>query len=223
MMNKTHERKHKGMWKDISPVWQAAFEEMWESFCAGSTPIGAVLCNESGEIVLRDHNRNAETQTLNKKIAHAEANLLKRLDTLKYEPRSMTLYSTMEPCPMCMGTILMSSIKKVRYAAADKYCGMTHLLKIDSYYTGKGVDCAYEAGDLEYVQLTVQSYFELRCIEQGCSDKVFVKFAGHCPPAVELARTLYETKWLDEMASKGTSMGDVFDHILRKIEKSGIV
>ena len=207
------------MWIDISPVWQAAFEEMWESFRAGSTPIGAVLCNEAGEIVLRDHNRNGELQTVNKKIAHAEANLLRQLDTLKYEPRSMTLYSTMEPCPMCMGTILMSSIKNVRYAAADKYCGMTHLLKVDPYYIDKRVGCVHEAGDLEYVQLTVQSYFELRYIEKGNSDKVFTKFAEHCPPAVKLARKLYETKWLDDMARKGTLVGDVFDHIIREIQK----
>ena len=207
------------MWIDISPVWQEAFEEMWKSFCAGSTPIGAVLCNEAGEIVLRDHNRNGELQTVNKKIAHAEANLLRQLDTLKYEPRSMTLYSTMEPCPMCMGTILMSSIKNVRYAAADNYCGMTHLLSIDPYYINKSVDCVHEAGDLEYVQLTVQSYFELRYIEKGNSDKVFTKFAEHCPSAVKLARRLYETKWLDEMVREGTSMGDVFDHIIREIEK----
>ena len=207
------------MWKDISPVWQAAFEEMWESFRAGSTPIGAVLCDEAGAIVLRDHNRNGEMQTLNKRIAHAEANLLKRLDTLKYEPRIMTLYSTMEPCPMCMGTILMSNIKKVRYAAADTYCGMTHLLTIDPYYIDKRVDCVHEAGDLEGVQLTVQSYFELRYIERGNSDKVFAKFAEHCPQAAEVARRLYETKWLDAMEREGTPIGEIFDYILREIQK----
>ncbi|MBR4628359.1 MAG: nucleoside deaminase [Ruminococcus sp.] len=205
------------MLKDLSAAWQAAFREMWTAFCAGSVPVGAVLCDTEGNIIMSDHNRNSEPQTINRRIAHAEANILRNLDTSKYNPRSLTLYTTMEPCPMCMGTALMSNIKKIRSAARDSYCGMAHLLDTDPYYAAKGVDLRFEGGEAEQVQLTVQGYYELRYMEQGAGGNVFAKFAGCCPSAAKSAKILYESKWLDEAAAAGKDFGEVFDRIVTLI------
>ena len=87
------------MWNEVSDIWKTAFNEAWTAFISGSTPIGAVLCDEEGKIILSDRNRNNEVHTINKKIAHAESNILKSLDTSVYDPKTLTLYSTMEPCP----------------------------------------------------------------------------------------------------------------------------
>ncbi|MCR5166393.1 MAG: hypothetical protein K6C13_04130 [Oscillospiraceae bacterium] len=201
------------MWNEVSDIWKTAFNEAWTAFISGSTPIGAVLCDEEGKIILSDRNRNNEVHTINKKIAHAESNILKSLDTSVYDPKTLTLYSTMEPCPMCMGTILMANIQKIRYAAADPHCGMTHLLKIDPYYSSKKVSCTYEGKSLEQFQITIQSYYELRYIEQGADGNVFEKFTELCPSAAETAKVLYRTKWLDKAAKAGTDIGKVFDHI----------
>ena len=206
------------MWNEVNDVWKRAFSEAWISFISGSTPIGAVLCDGEGKIILSDHNRSHEAQTINKKIAHAEANLLRALDTSVYEPRSLTLYSTMEPCPMCMGTIVMANIKKIRYAAADTYCGMTHLIKIEPYYSSKNISCVYEGKELEQFQLTIQAYYELRHIEQGANDHVFKKFAQHCPSAVKTAERLFKTSWLDKAAEEEKDVGEVFDHIMTQIK-----
>lgn len=206
------------MWNDLSYIWQTAFREMWRAFCAGSTPIGAALCDADGTIILHDRNRNHEPQTLNKRIAHAEANLLNRLDTSAFDPRTLTLYSTMEPCPMCMGTILMANIKTVCIAAADPYCGMTHLLETDPYYRQKNVRYSFEGGALEAVQLTIQAYAELKYIESGSGTAVFDKFAARCPAATETAQRLYETKWLDQAAETGRDISEVFDRILNEIQ-----
>ena len=205
------------MWKDLSAAWQAAFREMWTAFCAGSVPVGAVLCNSEGSIIISDHNRNSEPQTINKRIAHAEANILRRLDTSEFDPRLLTLYTTMEPCPMCMGTALMSNIKRIRLAARDSYCGMAHLLDTDPYYAAKGVDLRFEGGEPEQVQLTIQSYHELRYMELGAGGNVFEKFAECCPEAAKAAKKLYETKWLDEAAADGKDFSAVFDHIITLI------
>ena len=90
-------KEEQTMWHDISPVWQTAFSEMWKSFCAGSPPIGAALCDADGKVILYDHNRNNEPQTSNRRISHAEVNILSRLDTSVFNSRTLTLYSTMEP------------------------------------------------------------------------------------------------------------------------------
>ena len=209
------------MWNDVTDVWKRALKEAWISFISGSTPIGAVLCDREGKIILSDHNRNHEAQTINKKIAHAEANLLRALDSSVYDPKALTLYSTMEPCPMCMGTIVMANIKTVRYAAADPYCGMTHLVKTEPYYLSQNVSCDYVGKELEQFQLTIQSYFELRYIEQGANGLVLGKFAELCPEAVKAAERLFKTKWLDKAAEAEKDVGEVFDHIITEIKSLG--
>ena len=208
------------MWNEVSDSWKKAFREAWTAFIAGSTPIGAVLCDSDGRIILSEHNRNNEPQTINKRIAHAEINLLRALDTSAYDPRTLTLYSTMEPCPMCMGTILMANIKRVHYAAADTYCGMTHLVKNVPYYASKNIVCTHEGGDIEQFQVTIQAYYELRYIEQGAGSQVFDSFMAHCPKAANTAKELYKTKWLDKAAEAEKDIGEVFDHIITRIQKS---
>ena len=163
--------------------WKIAFNEAWEAFKAGSTPIGAALFDENGELVLADHNRANEPETVNRNISHAEANVLRRLDTKRYEPRKLTLFTTMEPCPMCLGTAVMANMKKLRSAAHDRYCGMVYLKDSDPYMKSKGLDYTFADAELEFLQLTIQSYYELSWIERGSSPKVFERFKECCPAA----------------------------------------
>ncbi|SEK43246.1 Cytidine and deoxycytidylate deaminase zinc-binding region [Ruminococcus sp. YRD2003] len=202
------------MWKDIFAPWRAAFEEAWEAFRTGSVPIGAALCDESGAILLCDRNRSNEADTVNRRISHAEANLLRRLDTSVGDLHSLTLYTTMEPCPMCMGTAVMAGIRHLRSAARDPYCGMVHLAETEPYYAEKRLDFTFELGEVELVQLTVQSYRELRYVDSGASPKVLDKFEAYMPEAVSAARELYAAKELDRLAEAGTAAGEVFDRIL---------
>ena len=202
------------MWKDISFEWKTAFEQAWIAFCGGSTPIGAAAFDENGELILSDHNRAHEPGTLNTRISHAEANLLRELDTRKYDPKRLTLYTTMESCPMCMGMIIMGNIKDLHSAARDPYCGMIHLTETEPYYMGKHVRHEFEGGDIEYVQLTIQSYHELKYIELGAGSYVFDSFEKICPDAAAAARLLFEDRRLEKLAQAGTGFDEVYDLIL---------
>ena len=185
------------MWNDISKQWQTAFEEAWEAFCTGSIPIGAAVFDENGDLILKDHNRTQLSETINRRIAHAEANILRQLDTSRFDPQKLTLYTTMEPCPMCMGTAAVSNIRHLRSAAHDPHCGMIHLIESEPYFIG-----------------TLQSYYELRCIEAGASRCVFDSFSEQCPEATEISERLYKNKVLDRFAEEGTAFGVIFDYIL---------
>ena len=77
------------MWNELSEIWQAAFREAWEAFVQGSPPIGAVLCDSEGRIIMCEHNRNNEPHIPNKRLAHAEAGILRRLDTSEYDPKKL--------------------------------------------------------------------------------------------------------------------------------------
>lgn len=202
------------MWNDIKREWQIALEEAWTAFCNGSTPIGAAIFDENNQLIIRDRNRANENGTKNRRISHAEANALRNLDTDRgYNLNKLRLYTTMEPCPMCLGTIIMAGVRNVHYAAADAYCGAMHLLDIDSYMMGKNTQCEYVGAELEFFQLTIQSYYELRYIELGSSDKVLKRFETKNPKAIGLARKLFAGKVLDEW-SKEKSAAEVFDAII---------
>lgn len=207
------------MWKDLSVQWQTAFLEAWDAFRAGSIPIGAVIADEKGNIIIREHNRARENETINSHISHAEANAIRSLDTTIYKPKTLTLYATMEPCPMCMGTAVMSNIKRLRYAARDPYCGAVHLKDTDPYIMGQNLDYSLVGGEIEFVQLTIQSYHELGYISSGASDKVLNSFRSIDEKAVALAEKLYDEKKLDLFSEKGTDFSEVYDFILSEEDR----
>ena len=201
------------MWENLSEIWKAAFEEAWEAFKSGSIPIGAVITDKSGNILLKDHNRSSESGIINRSISHAEANALRNLDTSEYNPRSLTLYSTMEPCPMCFGTAVMANIKRLRYAARDPHCGFVHIKDEDAYLRSKNLDYCFENDEKELVQLTIQSYHELRYISMGGGDGVLNKFRLLNGKAVGIAERLFAERKLDSLAESGESLGTVYDLI----------
>lgn len=80
-------------------------------------PIGAIIVL-NGEIIARAHNLRESNQNA---IAHAELLAIdqacRKLGTWRLE--NAVLYVTLEPCPMCSGSIILSRIKKVVYGARD--------------------------------------------------------------------------------------------------------
>lgn len=207
------------MWKDLSSAWHAAFGEAWESFKRGSIPIGAVIADENGNVILKEHNRGNEEGTVNRSISHAEANALRKLDTTRYDPRTLTLYTTMEPCPMCFGTAVMSNIKHVRYAARDPHCGFVHIREFDPYVSERTRDFLLMGQEYELVQLTLQSYHELRYAAEHHCGSLTDKFRAVREEAVDLAEALFAEKTLDVAAQSDDKFDQVYDLILSRVNK----
>ena len=202
------------MWSDLSYEWQTAFSEAWTAFKNGSTPIGAALFDSNGNLVTSNRNRAAEKGTLNKRTSHAEANILYGIDTSVYDLHDMILYSTMEPCPMCMGTCVMAGVRRLRFAARDPYCGFTYLKDTEPYFKTKNLDYSFTNDEMELVQLTIQGYRELRYMEQGASDKVYKTFYELVPEIKEITESLYKEKTLDKFAKEDKPFSEVYDYIL---------
>jgi cytosine/creatinine deaminase len=88
----------------------AAIEEAKLSRTEGGIPIGSVLVIE-GRIVGRGHNQRVQRGSA---VLHAEMDCLEnagRLEAVEY--RRATLYSTLSPCDMCSGTVLLYGIPRV--------------------------------------------------------------------------------------------------------------
>jgi cytosine deaminase len=89
---------------------QAALDEARTGLADGGIPIGSVLVID-GEIVGRGHNQRVQRGSA---ILHAEMDCLEnagRLQAADY--RRAVLYSTLSPCDMCSGAILLYGILKV--------------------------------------------------------------------------------------------------------------
>jgi cytosine deaminase len=89
---------------------KAAIDEAKKGMAEGGIPIGSVLVIDN-QIVSRGHNKRVQKGSA---ILHAEMDCLEnggRLTASDY--RRATLYSTLSPCDMCSGAILLYGIPKV--------------------------------------------------------------------------------------------------------------
>lgn len=92
------------------PFLEAALDEARKSFSEGGIPIGSVLVH-NGRIIGRGHNCRVQSGSA---IDHGEMNCLRnagRLPASVY--RECTIYSTLSPCPMCSGAIVLYKIPHV--------------------------------------------------------------------------------------------------------------
>jgi creatinine deaminase len=89
---------------------KAAIDEAKKGMAEGGIPIGSVLVID-GEIVGRGHNRRVQNGSA---ILHAEMDCLENAGRIKAaDYRRATLYSTLSPCNMCSGAVLLYGIPKV--------------------------------------------------------------------------------------------------------------
>jgi cytosine deaminase len=109
------------------PLFDAAYAEAEQSLSEGGIPIGAVLVIDD-EIVGRGHNQRVQKGSV---ILHAEMDCLEnagRLSAAEYA-RS-TIYTTLSPCDMCTGAILLYGIRKVVIGENETFLGGEDLLRM---------------------------------------------------------------------------------------------
>jgi cytosine deaminase len=109
------------------PFFDAAHAEAEKSLAEGGIPIGSVLVI-GDEIVGRGHNQRVQKGSV---ILHAEMDCLEnagRLSAAEYA-RS-TIYTTLSPCDMCTGAILLYGIRKVVIGENETFLGGEDLLRM---------------------------------------------------------------------------------------------
>lgn len=190
------------MWEQLSNPWRACIDEAWQAYCAGSLPIGAVITDAEDTIVTRGRNRIFEntangTCLYGSRVAHAEMNALLALapdvNTAGYR-----LYTTTEPCPMCVGAIRMCRIREVHYAARDAVAGGTALFTaIPFMESDKVVVQGLEGTALEMIMLAIQVVFVLQMGSYW--GDLFEAKAPDCARGVRLGRALFASGELENL------------------------
>lgn len=110
---------------------KAAFDEANKGLREGGIPIGSVLVH-NGKIIGRGHNRRVQEGSA---VLHGEMDALEnagRLPARIY--RECTLYTTLSPCAMCSGAILLYGIPRVVVGENLSFTGEEALLR------SRGVD-----------------------------------------------------------------------------------
>ena len=117
-------------WEELELGWQMALARHGMLIVQIQFQLGSYL-NENNELVSIGQNMICVDQAdkpviYGNSLAHAEINAIIQLK-LKEHPniRSYTLYSTTEPCILCVGAIVMGNIRHCKFAARDRDAGAT--------------------------------------------------------------------------------------------------
>lgn len=110
----------------MDPFMQAAIDEAELGWNEGGIPIGSVIVHD-GAIIGRGHNRRVQQGS---PTLHGEMDALEnagRLSASVY--REATIYTTLSPCSMCSGAILLYGIPHVIVGENETFLGEEELLR----------------------------------------------------------------------------------------------
>lgn len=110
----------------VDEFMRAAIDEARDGEREGGIPIGSVLVHR-GRIIGRGHNRRVQRGSA---VLHGEMDALEqagRQPAAVY--RESVLYTTLSPCPMCSGAILLYGIPKVVIGENQTFVGEEELLR----------------------------------------------------------------------------------------------
>ncbi len=110
----------------MDPFLVSAIEEAKAGLGEGGIPIGSVLVHE-GKIIGRGHNQRVQRGSV---IHHGEMNCLENAGRQSAEIyRRCTIYTTLSPCPMCTGAILLYRIPRVVIGENETFKGSEDSLR----------------------------------------------------------------------------------------------
>lgn len=110
----------------MDPFLRAALDEAEQGRIEGGIPIGAVLVHR-GAVIGRGHNRRVQDGSA---IRHAEMDAFERAGRqLASVYRESTMYTTLSPCAMCSGAILLYGVARVVVGENRTFVGEEDLLR----------------------------------------------------------------------------------------------
>lgn len=88
----------------------------------GEVPVGAVVVDEAGRALAAEHNRSL---SLCDPTAHAEILALRKAASAmgNYRLGGVTMYVSLEPCPMCAGALVWARVRRLVFGAWDPKAG----------------------------------------------------------------------------------------------------
>lgn len=206
------------MWDTLTQPWKICLEEAWRAYCSGSVPIGAAITGCDGAILSRGRNRIHDLQEdgnllQGHPLAHAELNALIALDQGGVDIRTCVLYTTTEPCPLCLGAFYMSGLRELHYASRDPFAGSANLLGTTPYLSRKPIRVVGpQRDDLELAIMATYVEYALRYGGERYQ-VVFDEWERVVPQSIFFGQQIYRTGILATMRQEELPASGVFDRL----------
>ena len=206
-------------WADVAAPWRAALELAWAAYAADTIPVGAVVVDASASVVAEGQNAvyraGAAAPLAGSRLAHAEVAALGCLSA-EATHENKALYATLEPCLLCVGAAVMTTVGRVYFAGTDPYGGATsfpsdlntHIRRARTAFCGPLDDA------LGLFAAAIHVEFFLRREPDG---QVVAAYAEHAPAVAEAGRVLRRMS-LYERAAAGTPLAEAFDTAVASLE-----
>jgi tRNA(Arg) A34 adenosine deaminase TadA len=106
-------------WSTLEPAWQHAITMAWKSYRDGGVAVGSVVTDDAGTVLGSGRNRRFTTVAPRGLLAHAEMEALSAVPDDKEAARHTRLYTTLHPCPMCLGATVIARVGHLTFGAYD--------------------------------------------------------------------------------------------------------
>lgn len=214
------------MWDSLSLPWQTTMELVWEAYCDDCLPIAAVVTDANGNILTRGRNRirakksQPQVARPGNKLLHAEVEALNQLEFESVSPYDCILYTSTEPCPMCMGTFYMSGLRTLHYASRDPYAGSVNLLGTTPYLSAKPVKAIGPTSPvLEAIIMAFYVEKELYDLNGNADGHIVLdKWKQVDPENVAFGMNLHQTQTLRQMRAASFSIREVLNTLAHQVK-----
>lgn len=208
-------------YQELDIYWKRIFDLEWTSLCEGSKAIAALIVSEDGEIISEGRNKIGEESIPNPRVSHAEVEAIRDLNIDKYpNVKKYTLYTALEPCPMCMGTMVMGGIRNIVIGAKDAYGGAMELIEHSNYLKGKNINIIWMPQEYGDVQRGFQVLKELLYnTDEERLECMMTDFSIYNPKGVIAAKELIQEGTFKDKKPAFYSVEEIFDKLMVLIER----
>jgi tRNA(adenine34) deaminase len=208
------------MWSDLNYIWKEAFSLAWESFKRNTIPIGALIVDQEGKIISRGRNRIYDETSNNPLagtyMAHAEMTAMISLKEKEHpNVKQYVLYTTMEPCPMCFGTMVMMGIRNIRFAARDGVAGAAELNNKMDYIKSKGIEIKAESAEMEVFQICLQTAYEYMR-SHNRMEEILNAWRVYCSDGVNLGGELHHERFFIEALNNEKPIDEIYNEVVNR-------
>ncbi len=197
--------------------WSVVFSEAWAAYQDDTIPVGAAFVDGAGQVRYRGRNqvfspKSGSMPLQHTRLAHAEINVLAQASPADRLYKGI-LYTTLEPCAMCVGAAVVCGIRHIRYAAADGPAGASGLLTAHPFLASKNVKLEGPEAVLGAASLVLMTDWMLR-EDSETAGRTLDAYRAQDARAFDLAQEWFGAGRLQAMAQAGVSS----DALLAAIE-----
>ena len=199
---------------DMENGYRYAFTAAIQSYRRGSTPIGCAIVDANDRVLSVGQNSifvsDFQEKVNQHHLAHAEINAILKIPSGKSD-RSVTVYTTMEPCILCFGAMVMGYYNNLKFAAYDKFGGATCLQNATEFITEKNITVTGPVLPLQEMQIAL---ITMRFLVLDFPYNK--KYNTYCPEGVLLGEALFRDTDFMHMIDGNAAESGVLDYILQR-------